>query len=209
MPLVYQQNINESAKIGVWHITESEDFFSADITPQKEISHPHKKLQHLAARYLLTVLKKDIPINHITVSSKGKPFIENYHCHFSISHCGHFAAAIVDENQNVGIDIELPNPKIISIKNKFTNDVELALFKTFKFAEFEMLTIIWSIKESMFKWYGLGELDFKKKLIIKGIDKRDNHFIADCILTKYGETKLVATINIVEGHVLTFVREKM
>lgn len=207
MPLVYQQNINETAKIGVWHISESEEFFLAAITPQKGISHPHKKLQHLAARYLLTVLKKDIPINHIVVSTKGKPFIENYHCHFSISHCGHFAAAIVDENQNVGIDIELPNPKIIAIKNKFTNDVELALFKTFNFAEFEMLTIIWSIKESMFKWYGVGELDFKKHLIIKSFDKKNNHFYADCILAKNGETKLAATISLIEGHVLTFVHE--
>ena len=27
MPLVYQQNINETTKLGVWHITESEAFF--------------------------------------------------------------------------------------------------------------------------------------------------------------------------------------
>jgi len=63
MPLVYQQDINEDAKIGVWHITESEDFFLESVFPQKEINHPHKRLQHLAC--VLNISRKtssgDIP----------------------------------------------------------------------------------------------------------------------------------------------------
>jgi hypothetical protein len=56
MPLVYQQNINESTKLGVWHITEPEDFYLKQVPLQREISHPNKRLQHLAARYLLKEL---------------------------------------------------------------------------------------------------------------------------------------------------------
>ena len=52
MPLVYQQNINAVTKIGVWHIAEAEDFF-ATVPLQKEITHWHKRLQHLAGRFLL------------------------------------------------------------------------------------------------------------------------------------------------------------
>ena len=209
MPLVYQQDINEGAKIGVWQITESEDFFSAFVKPQKEINHPFKKLQHLAARHLLTVLKKDIPVNEISVSITGKPFLEIKDCHFSISHCGQFAAAIVDNNQNVGVDIELPSLKIIAIKNKFTDDEEVSLFTKFDYDEIEMLTIIWSIKESMFKWYGLGAIDFKKHLKITSLRKKNNQLIAECVLSKNGEIKLISTTSFIEGLVLTYVHQIM
>ena len=57
MPLVYQQNINAVTKMGVWHITETEDFF-ASVPLQKEITHPNKRLQHLAGRFLLKALSK-------------------------------------------------------------------------------------------------------------------------------------------------------
>jgi phosphopantetheinyl transferase len=207
MSLVYQQDINEDTKIGVWHITESEDFFSALVIPQKEIKHPVKKLQHLAARYLLTVLKKDLPFDQIKLSDSGKPFLENNSCHFSVSHCGQFAAAIIDDKKNVGVDIEIPNQKIISIKHKFTNDEELALFTTFELVESSILTIIWSIKESMFKWYGAGEVDFKKHLKITSIYKRNNQFIADCIFSKNGAINLRSTTSFIDGFVLTYVYE--
>ena len=52
MPLVYQQNINAVTKIGVWHIAEAEDFF-ATVPLQKEITHWHKRLQHLAGRFFV------------------------------------------------------------------------------------------------------------------------------------------------------------
>jgi phosphopantetheinyl transferase len=209
MPLVYQQNINEGAKIGVWQITESEDFFSTFILPQKDINHPFKKLQHLSARYLLTILKNDVSINRIKIADSGKPFIEDNRYHFSISHCGHFAAAIVDEKRNVGVDIELPNPKIIAIKNKFTDEEEVSLFTVFHYEEIEILTIIWSIKESMFKWYGLGAVDFKKHLKITALYKKNNQLIAECILIKNGTIKLISTTSFIEGLALTYVHELM
>jgi len=56
MPLVYQQNINALTRIAVWHITETEDFFLASVPVQREISHWHKRLQHLAGRLLLKEL---------------------------------------------------------------------------------------------------------------------------------------------------------
>jgi hypothetical protein len=50
MPLVYQQNINASTKLGVWHIEEPEAFFLEQVPLQREITHPNKRLQHLAGR---------------------------------------------------------------------------------------------------------------------------------------------------------------
>ena len=65
MPLVYQQNINEHTKIGVWHILETEDFFLEKAKEQYKISHFKKKLQHLAGRYLLLEMEANISLKNI------------------------------------------------------------------------------------------------------------------------------------------------
>ena len=120
MPLVYQKNINPTTKVGVWHITEAEDFFS-QIPLQREITHPHKRLQHLAGRFLLKELFPDFPIELIRIASTKKPFLENDVYHFSISHCGDYAAVIVSNNHRVGADIEMPSKKIEKVKHKFSS----------------------------------------------------------------------------------------
>ena len=102
MPLVYQQNINAVTKLGVWHITEQEDYFQAPL--QREITHWHKRLQHLAGRLLLKELYPEFPISLIRIADTRKPFLENEPYHFSISHCGDYAAAIVSREFRVGID---------------------------------------------------------------------------------------------------------
>ena len=48
----------------------------------------------------------------------------------------------------------------------------------------QLLTLAWSIKETMFKWYGAGGIDFKQHLHIKSIVQDDNQFTAQCIFQK-------------------------
>ena len=109
MPLVYQQNINATTKIAVWHITEPEDFFLVQVPLQREIRHWHKRLQHLAGRLLLKELYPDFPVALIQIADTKKPFLENEPYHFSISHCGDYAAVIVSKTYRVGVDVELIN----------------------------------------------------------------------------------------------------
>jgi phosphopantetheinyl transferase len=116
MPLVYQQNINAITKIAVWHITETEDFFLASVPVQREIKHWHKRLQHLAGRLLLKELYPDFPVALIQIADTKKPFLENEPYHFSISHCGDYAAVIVSKTFRVGVDVELVNLKIEQIQ---------------------------------------------------------------------------------------------
>ena len=95
MPLVYQQNINASTKMAVWHIAEPEDFFLASVPVQREIKHWHKRLQHLAGRLLLKEMYPDFPVEMILIADTKKPFLENEPFLFSISHSVVYAAAIV------------------------------------------------------------------------------------------------------------------
>ncbi|MEO6489716.1 MAG: hypothetical protein ABIO04_07235 [Ferruginibacter sp.] len=97
MPLVYQQNINESTRLAVWHITEAEDFFLQKTILPNSITHPNKRLQHLAGRHLLSELFEDFPLELIKIAEAKKPFLANEAFHFSISHAGDYASAIVSK----------------------------------------------------------------------------------------------------------------
>ena len=124
MPLFYQQDINETSRLGVWRITESPDFFLAQVPVHRGITHPHKRIQHLAGRFLLRHLFPDFPMEMIMVADTRKPFLEDESFHFSISHCGDWAAAIVSRVNRVGIDVEMITPRIHRIVPKFLHPSE-------------------------------------------------------------------------------------
>ena len=171
MPLFYQKQINDYTQLAVWEIMEPEEFFLKKVTLKKEITHPHKRLQHLAGRYLLKFLAPHFPLHQLTISDSRKPVLADNSFHFSISHCGDFAAAIVSTKSYVGIDVELINPKIKKLENKFLEKNELNLIEEYFSEEQDLkaLTLFWSCKEAMFKWYGKGGVDFKKDMVIEGL----------------------------------------
>src|SRR5436190_24350821 len=124
MPMVYQQNINSCTRLGVWHITEAESFFIEQVPVQRNITHPHKRLQHLAGRFLLKELYPNFPYELIRIADTRKPFLENEAYHFSISHCGPYAAVIVSSDFRVGTDVELTTAKVEKVKHKFLSPIE-------------------------------------------------------------------------------------
>ena len=184
MPLLYKQQINAATKIGVWHITEEENFFLQFVPLQRSITHPHKRLQHLAGRFLLLEMFPDFPLSLIQIADTRKPFLEDEAFHFSISHCGDYAAVIVSTQNRVGVDIEIPHYKIERIQHKFLSQKEKYLVEGIAGNTIEMLTMAWSIKEAMFKWYGAGQVDFINDMEIKAIYKTPTGFDAECIFKK-------------------------
>ncbi len=171
MPLFYQHNIDDSTKTGVWHINETESFFLEKVPlPRLGITHYYKRLQHLAGRYLLQELFPEFPYHLIEIADTKKPFLLNEEYHFSISHCGDYAAVIVNKDHRVGIDIELVTPKIERIKHKFLSENEmignwkLEINNNETWQSANLLTLLWSCKEAVFKWYGYGGVDFKKHI---------------------------------------------
>lgn len=195
MPLVYQQNINEATKMAVWHITEHEDFFLEKVTLSSNITHPHKRLQHLAGRYMLPELFEKFPLELIKIADTRKPFLADEAYHFSISHCGDYAAAIVSKVNRVGVDIEVISEKVARLKDKFLSQEEQEMINGVmnihrSMLNIQLLTLAWSIKETMFKWYGAGSIDFREHLHIKNISFHDNEFQAQCILSKNGDVQL-------------------
>lgn len=177
MPIFFQQDIDRDTKLAVWKIEEDETFF--DVPLQREITHPHKRLQHLAGRYLLRYLFPAFPLDLIRVADTRKPYLEDEAFHFSISHCSDYAAAIVSRNKRVGVDIEVPSFKVERIKNKFLHADELAFVDVQwtagrgkeeaenKHHQISQLTLLWSVKEAVFKWWSYGGVDFSEMIRIR------------------------------------------
>lgn len=161
MPIFFQHQINDHSRLGIWKIEESVEFFKANVPQHRDVTHPHKRLQHLAGRFLLQFLFPDFPYKLIQIADTRKPFLADEQYHFSISHCGDYAAAIVSKDKRVGIDIEVPVEKIFRISDKFLSEEE----KTQWSGELithnsQLITLLWSAKEAVFKWYGDGGVGF-------------------------------------------------
>jgi len=188
MPVFYQQTIDRHTKLGIWKIEETEQFFLETVPLQNEITHPHKRLQHLAGRYLLRYLFPDFPFELIRIADTRKPFLANEAYHFSISHCGDFAAAIVSSDKRVGVDVEIFSEKIWRVKDKFMNEIEDATITRFApdnhFGKY--ITLMWSCKESIFKWYGSGQVDFRKHMQMQAIhyDELREIILSDFLFSK-------------------------
>lgn len=103
----------------------------------------------------------------ITYDDKGKPLLENDLRHISISHSHEKLAIIINENESTGIDIELIRDKVLKIKHKFLSNSELLDTKD----DVEKLIIYWAAKETLYKIYGLQEVDFIKNLFVNPFTK--------------------------------------
>jgi 4'-phosphopantetheinyl transferase EntD len=169
--IFFQHTINRLTTLGVWKIEEPESFFLAKVPLKQQVTHPYKRLQHLAGRYLLPLLYPDFPLEEIVIADTRKPFLHDEKYHFSISHCGNFAAAIASSVNRVGVDIELVSPRLKMISPKFLSEKESVYLRQWEHLaklHLELVTIIWSAKEAVFKWYGHGGLDFRTHMLLNG-----------------------------------------
>jgi phosphopantetheinyl transferase len=135
------------------------------------------------------------PYELIEIADTRKPFIPDERFHFSISHCGDYAAAIVSTASRVGVDIEIPTGKVMKIIDKYLSNEEKEIFNIqysiynnqlpgyrIQTNDSSLPTLLWSAKEAVFKWYGNGEVDFRKHTQLKQLHAGEE--IIDCFFTK-------------------------
>ena len=204
MPIYFQQQINETTRLGVWKIEESEELFKGNVPQHRNVTHPHKRLQHLAGRFLLQYLFPDFPYELILIADTRKPYLKDEQFHFSISHCGDYAAAIVSKDKRVGIDVEIPVEKILKISDKFLNYNEKKILNSQlptpgselltpdsrpAYRTGRLLTLLWSAKESVFKWYGDGGVDFKKHIQLQ--KQHEGGETIECFFSKNNTSLLI------------------
>jgi len=189
MPIFFQQDIDEGTRLAIWKIEERESFFLPTVPLHQAISHPHKRLQHLAGRYLLRYLFPSFPLELIRIADTRKPFLEDEAFHFSISHCGDFAAVLVSRTHRVGVDIELVSAKTERVRHKFMTGAEAGLLA--HLAPEAAATLLWSVKEAVFKWYGAGGIDFRGHMELQALGQETDGTYALRLHFKKNEGRLL------------------
>ena len=155
MPLLLKKEENNNT-ILVWEISEPlENLIS--LTYNTDCSHlknDKRKKEFLACRILLNIYNKDLKISY---SENGSPNLNN-HQYISISHSDDLVCIIISDKK-VGMDIELISDKSLRLKEKFINSHHTKLNK-------EKSTLIWCIKEAIYKFHKIGNVDFIKDISV-------------------------------------------
>ena len=201
MPL-YKKLEGAEYSIGVWKTEEGLDFFELLFNGHPEIQNGQKKLQWFASRHLANIMVGQPDI--IVKDETGKPNFKTAPLNISLSHTQHFAAVITSKKHAVGIDIETINPKVEKIAFKFLTEQEIANIAAEE--KIEKLILYWSAKESLYKFYGWGGVEFKTQLLIEPFILNHSGTLKADIITPHLPVKnLTIQYEFFEGHVLTHV----
>jgi len=162
MPFLKEFIINEKTKIKLWKVILGE------LNPKKLNNEEIKlfklkksnllKEQFLAIRKILTLENSDYTI---TYDPDRKPIL-NSEFNISISHSHEIAALVLSNNRKIGLDVQLKESKILNIQNKFLNSFEKLNIEDDP--SIDILTMLWTSKESIYKAVGLKRISFSKIL---------------------------------------------
>lgn len=180
MPLVKTYYPSKVAVIGVWHIIETIEELEKIIVLNEEDALTYnsftavkRKKEWLCVRILLRALTNEDLI--IYYNENRKPLLKNTIFNVSISHSRNYVAVYLDQDKCLGIDIEEPREQILKITSKFLSPTELTYLP--KENKISKATILWCIKEAMYKFYSKKLLDFKKELAIEPFDLKPNGMV--------------------------------
>ncbi len=193
MPLLLTKHPFPDAIFGLWQIAESEAFFRSDlslaISEEAELAQHHnplRRLEWLAGRWLLHNLSNSSQRLPLDKDVFSKPFFpQNQHLACSLSHSKGIVGALIvrtppalvtrqpstlNRPPSIGCDIQVMTPKISRIAYKFINGLEQTYIESRPESEYlELYHLYWTAKESLYKAYGLKELDFRKNMEVRNI----------------------------------------
>ena len=166
----YQDFSDDHAIILSWKYGEEDHFDKDRLIHPNEIEkvknyHPKKVLEHLMVRELLY---RQFPSSQIHYKPDGEPYLNPETANISITHSFPFASIAISKHK-VGIDLEKVSEKILKIKHKFLHESEIQWTED-KENEAELLTIIWVIKESLYKMHSSKYWSLKKHYEVSEFD---------------------------------------
>ena len=156
MPITHKIE-KEEVSILVWKITETLEGLLdlyGNINTSNYTSEKRKK-EHLISRLMVNKICKN---GAIIYNEFGAPELDNAK-HLSISHSNELVTIIIS-NKKTGLDIEKISEKALRTASKFVAEKNLILLNK------EKATLIWCIKEAVYKWHQEGGIDFIKDIII-------------------------------------------
>lgn len=164
----------------IWKIEESEEWFTRQISVFPTAAFPQKRLEFLAARYLLTLLYPEFPLSTIQADEQGKPRLPQNQLEFSLSHSFPYVAAVISKDKPCGIDIQVWKNQVTRLQHKFLSPKEQLFFHN----DMQQLLMAWCAKEAAYKWQGLRATAFIEHLQIQQYLSQDTHYEMQVLLTK-------------------------
>ncbi len=175
MPLYKSITVNSHTKVLIWRIEETEQLLHKNITLttrcEQRITTMKSEIHRrgfLSVRQLLKVAGYEAA--DLYYDDEGRPHLKDGK-KISITHSFTYSGIIIS-NTVVGIDIEKKRDKIKVIAHKFVDDERS--FITSKH-EIAMLTMVWCIKESLYKAYATAGISFKNHINIRPFTLKDSY----------------------------------
>jgi 4'-phosphopantetheinyl transferase len=181
MPLFKTIKFNSTTKILVWKVTEScaELFDQVILNDSNKVRLDGMKSE-MHQRAFLSVRKLLQETGHTDLDlyydEFGKPHL-NGEKHISITHSHNFSAIIISD-ETVGIDIELQRDKITRIADKFC-DSEFQFLDLDSDEYIKKLTVIWGVKEAIFKIRNEKGISFKNHINVCDFKLESKQTIAE------------------------------
>ena len=180
MPLYKSITVNSQTTVKIWKIDESySDLLSPlDLKPQsleRVLSMKSELHQRgfLSVRHLLREF--GYTDQDLYYDENGKPYLKDGK-HISITHSFIFSGIIISDKE-VGIDIEKQRNKIGIIAKKFI-DYEFNYLESETEDYIRKLTVIWGIKESLYKLFATPGMLFREHFLVIPFMLKDGETVA-------------------------------
>ena len=162
----FSRSVGTTTKILVWKVTESyAELFEQVILNESNRIRLDGMKSEMHQRAFLSVRKLLQETGHTDLDlyydEFGKPHLHGEK-HISITHSHNFSAIIISD-ETVGIDIELQRDKITRIADKFC-DSEFQFLDLDSEEYIKKLTVIWGVKEAIFKIRNEKGISFKNHI---------------------------------------------
>ena len=157
MPLLSVEKINPHTTLLLWKITETEEQLKGQLPENvlKAIVHKNYKSSsrriEVMATYALLTSHLKTPSVIVHHKSNGQPLLDGFY--ISISHTNGYACVLLSTQNVVAIDIEYHSDRIARIRSKFLRNDE-------PFNSIDQLLVIWSAKETLYKYFSADDLMF-------------------------------------------------
>lgn len=176
MPLYKTLSPNAHTTVKIWKITETyNDLLAAVSLRPENLERVLGMKSEVHRRGFLSVRKLLLELGYadtdLYYNTNGKPFLKDGK-HISITHSFTFSAIVVSD-QPVGIDIEKQRHKIKLIASKFT-DYESAYLSANSADYVNKLTVVWCIKEALYKLFATPGLSFKDHTLVIPFEVKDS-----------------------------------
>ncbi|WP_422106981.1 4'-phosphopantetheinyl transferase family protein [Winogradskyella sp.] len=180
MPLYKSITVNSQTTVKIWKIEESYEELIAplDLKPQslERVQGMKSELHQrgfLSVRHLLRAF--GYTDQELFYDDYGKPHLKDGN-YISITHSFTFSGVIISDKE-VGIDIEKQRDKIGIIAKKFV-DYEFNYLNSTAENYIRKLTVIWGIKESLYKLFATPGMLFREHFLVIPFMLQDGETIA-------------------------------